>query len=108
MCWSCIASLYVFYIISDTLHIALDFFIIIIKLGVNMRKNYIQRIILTTLFLSLVYIPNAIYAKSYGEAPMLAKMVKNGKLPNVNNRLPLDPLVVTPHERIGNNRKPKG
>ena len=32
---------------------------------------------------------------------MLAKMVKNGKLPNVNNRLPLDPLVVTPHERIG-------
>ena len=66
-----------------------------------MRKNYIQRIILTTLFLSLVYIPNAIYAKSYGEAPMLAKMVKNGKLPNVNNRLPLDPLVVTPHERIG-------
>ena len=40
-----------------------------------MRKSYIQRIILTTLFLSLVYIPNAIYAKSYGEAPMLAKMV---------------------------------
>ena len=53
-----------------------------------MRKKHIQRIIVTTMFLSLVCIPSAIYAKSYGEAPMLAKMVKNGKLPNVNNRFP--------------------
>ena len=35
------------------------------------------------------------------EAPMLAEMVKNGELPTVEERLPEEPLVVEPVERIG-------
>lgn len=35
------------------------------------------------------------------EAPMLAKQVKEGTLPPVEERLPKDPLVVEPTERIG-------
>jgi peptide/nickel transport system substrate-binding protein len=37
----------------------------------------------------------------YSEAPMLAKLVQQGKLPSVDERLPESPLVVTPYERIG-------
>lgn len=37
----------------------------------------------------------------YNEAPMLAELVKEGKLPTVDKRLPQDPLVVTPLEEIG-------
>jgi len=37
----------------------------------------------------------------YSEAPMLTKLVKEGKLPPVEQRLPENPLVVTPIERIG-------
>jgi peptide/nickel transport system substrate-binding protein len=43
----------------------------------------------------------SIMAQKYKEAPMLAKMVQAGKLPPVAERLPENPLVVTPHERIG-------
>jgi peptide/nickel transport system substrate-binding protein len=35
------------------------------------------------------------------EAPMLAEMVKNGELPPVEERLPKNPLVLEPVERIG-------
>lgn len=38
----------------------------------------------------------------YKEAPQLAAMVQRGELPPVDERLPLDPVVITPHERIGN------
>ena len=37
----------------------------------------------------------------YNEAPMLAEMVANGELPPVDERLPLNPLVITPEEEIG-------
>jgi len=37
----------------------------------------------------------------YKEAPMLAELVKAGKLPPVDERVPLDPLVVEPIEEIG-------
>jgi peptide/nickel transport system substrate-binding protein len=37
----------------------------------------------------------------YNEAPMLAEMVANGDLPPVDDRLPLEPLVITPEEEIG-------
>ncbi len=37
----------------------------------------------------------------YGEAPMLAKRVKEGKLPPVDQRLPQEPLVIQPVEKIG-------
>ncbi len=40
-------------------------------------------------------------ASQYNEAPMLAEMVANGELPPVDERLPLNPLVITPEEEIG-------
>jgi peptide/nickel transport system substrate-binding protein len=44
--------------------------------------------------------PTAAAAK-YKEAPMLAELVKAGKLPPVDKRLPEDPLVVKPVSSIG-------
>ncbi len=38
---------------------------------------------------------------SFGEAPMLASLVESGDLPPVEERLPSDPLMITPYERIG-------
>ncbi len=38
---------------------------------------------------------------TYKEAPMLAEMVAAGELPPVEERLPAEPLVVAPYERIG-------
>ncbi len=40
--------------------------------------------------------------RSFNEAPMLAAKVKAGELPPVNERLPDNPLVVVPLEKIGN------
>ncbi len=40
-------------------------------------------------------------AASYGEAPTLAALVEAGELPPVEERLPVDPLVISPVERIG-------
>jgi len=37
----------------------------------------------------------------YHEAPMLAKLVKQGKLPPIEERLPEEPLVVVPEEKVG-------
>jgi peptide/nickel transport system substrate-binding protein len=39
--------------------------------------------------------------KSFGEAPMLAELVKAGKLPPVEQRLPAEPLVIQPLDEIG-------
>ena len=38
------------------------------------------------------------HAQEYNEAPMLAKLVKQGKLPPVEERLPENPLVLNPPE----------
>ena len=38
------------------------------------------------------------YAEKYNEAPMLAELVKQGKLPPVEERLPENPLVLNPPE----------
>ena len=38
---------------------------------------------------------------AFSEAPMLAEMVAAGDLPSVEERLPLDPLVIEPAEMIG-------
>ena len=40
-------------------------------------------------------------AMEYNEAPMLKEMVKAGKLPPVEERLPKDPVVIEPTEEIG-------
>ena len=51
--------------------------------------------------LILVFSQSAISAKSLNEAPMLAKLVASGKLPPVKERLPDNPAVVSPLEKIG-------
>lgn len=43
----------------------------------------------------------AVAAGKYKEAPMLAKLVSEGKLPSVDKRLPEEPLVVKGEEGIG-------
>ncbi len=43
----------------------------------------------------------AAWAATYQEAPDLADMVKAGKLPAVAERLPDDPMVVTPQDSVG-------
>ncbi len=40
-------------------------------------------------------------SSAYNEAPMLAEMVANGELPPVDERLPAEPQVVEPEDRIG-------
>jgi len=37
----------------------------------------------------------------YGQAPQLAEMVANGELPPVEERLPQEPLIITPIEEVG-------
>src|SRR5437763_2137984 len=41
------------------------------------------------------------FPKSFKEAPTLAELVKAGKLPPVEQRLPQDPLVIKPLNEIG-------
>src|SRR4051812_545853 len=43
----------------------------------------------------------AAQAAEYHEAPMLAELVKAGKLPPVNERVPENPRVITPVEEVG-------
>lgn len=43
----------------------------------------------------------AVLAQTYSEAPMLAERVTQGELPSVDERLPANPLVVTPIEEVG-------
>jgi peptide/nickel transport system substrate-binding protein len=38
---------------------------------------------------------------AYKESPMLAELVKAGKLPSVDKRLPANPRVITPKEKVG-------
>lgn len=59
-----------------------------------------KRILLLALVMLLVLSAGAAAAK-YNEAPMLAKLVKEGKLPPVEERLPKEPLVVKVVEEIG-------
>jgi len=59
-----------------------------------------------TTFCTLVVLALAVIcppsdAKRYNEAPMLAKLVSEGKLPPVEERLPEEPMVVRPYDRIG-------
>ncbi len=41
------------------------------------------------------------FPKKFSEAPMLAELVKAGKLPPVENRIPEEPMVVKPLHSIG-------
>lgn len=52
------------------------------------------------LFLGLLLLLSVGYAQ-YSEAPELVERVEAGDLPSVEDRLPLEPLVVEPYESIG-------
>jgi peptide/nickel transport system substrate-binding protein len=55
------------------------------------------------LVLALVVLGGAVFAQatSYKESPVLADLVKAGKIPTVDKRVPKDALVVKPVEKVG-------
>ena len=67
-----------------------------------MRKCVVVSLVLMLVF-SLVFgnVSISFSQKKYNEAPMLAELVKAGKLPPVEQRLPEEPLIVEPAEQIG-------
>ena len=64
----------------------------------NMKK-LMTLAVLSALLIFCLSMPLA--QDAYGEAPMLAEMVAAGDLPPVEERLPANPLVIAPIERIG-------
>jgi len=67
-----------------------------------MRKYLVVLIVLSLVLSVFVGFDSISFAqKKYNEAPMLAELVKAGKLPPVEERLPENPLVVKPIEEIG-------
>jgi len=58
-------------------------------------------IVLVSTILTMGVVPNAFTQKKYNEAPELAELVKQGKLPPLEQRLPKEPLVITPLEEVG-------
>ena len=65
-----------------------------------MKQIKFLLIFLLTLLIIGSVIP--VVAQDYNEAPMLAAMVEAGDLPDVAERLPANPMVITPWEEIGN------
>ncbi|HPO81986.1 MAG TPA: ABC transporter substrate-binding protein [bacterium] len=62
------------------------------------------RVFISIVLVSLLVVgimPNAFTQKKYNEAPELVELVKQGELPPVEQRLPKEPLVLTPLEEIG-------
>jgi len=69
-----------------------------------MRKILVCLVVLSLIFSVFVSFSSISFAqKKYNEAPMLAELVKSGKLPPVEQRLPVasDVYVVKPVEEIG-------
>ncbi len=66
-------------------------------------RRFIALLVFLMLVLSLLvgFDSISLAQKKYNEAPMLADLVKQGKLPSVEKRLPEDPLVIEPVEEIG-------
>ena len=54
----------------------------------------------SSLFILSIVIGSITFAGKYKESPMLAKLVKAGKLPSVDERLPNNPVVVGPGSLI--------
>ncbi len=70
--------------------------------GRSMKKFLVGLVmlgLLSTLFVG--YDSIALSQKKYNEAPMLAELVKQGKLPPVEQRLPGKPLILRPVEQVG-------
>ncbi len=64
-----------------------------------MKLSYNKVLIL--LLILVVVLGNTFSAPKYNEAPSLAQLVKQGKLPPVEERLPKNPVVLKPFEEIG-------
>ncbi|MGQ9629840.1 MAG: ABC transporter substrate-binding protein [bacterium] len=58
-------------------------------------------VVLLSIVLCLLFVVSAAPQMKYKEAPMLAELVKAGKLPPVEKRLPKEPTVIKPVEEIG-------
>ena len=54
---------------------------------------------------ALTLLPHQALAQAAKEAPDLAKLVADGKLPKLAERLPEKPLVVQPLEKVGTLRR---
>jgi len=67
-----------------------------------MKRFWVIGLVLVLVFsLMLGSVPISFSQKKYNEAPMLAELVKQGKLPPVEQRLPEEPMVVEPIEEVG-------
>jgi len=67
-----------------------------------MRRFWVGIVIVSLVIsLSAGFSPISFSQKKYNEAPMLAELVKQGKLPSVEERLPENPLVIKPVEEVG-------
>jgi peptide/nickel transport system substrate-binding protein len=67
-----------------------------------MKKLLLGLVILSLVLSVFVGFNSISFAqKKYSEAPMLAELVKAGKLPPVEERLPEEPWVIKPEEEIG-------
>ena len=65
-------------------------------------RRFTRSPILVLLVLTLLCLaPFVFAAPKYQEAPQLAALVKAGKLPPVDQRLPKEPMVLTPTEAVG-------
>ncbi len=62
-----------------------------------MKKCLVVLVVLSL----LIGFASTSFTQGYSEAPALAELVKEGKLPSVEERLPEEPLVVEPVEEIG-------
>jgi len=72
-----------------------------------MRKGLIVSLVLVLVFsLTIGSISVSFSQKKYNEAPMLAELVKQGKLPPVEERLPEEPFVVGPGVLVDKNDLP--
>ena len=66
-----------------------------------MQKKQWLRLSVCLLVVALGAVTAAAGEMTYKEAPMLAEMVKAGTLPPVEQRLPAEPLIVPPIEKVG-------
>jgi peptide/nickel transport system substrate-binding protein len=69
------------------------------KMGSPNRSLFSSLIIILLLASTTAWNTEKTWA--FEESPMLAKMVKEGKIPPVNERLPQEPAVVTPFDKPG-------
>jgi peptide/nickel transport system substrate-binding protein len=65
------------------------------------RKVLVSLVLLVVVFSLGLGIVSVSFAQKYNEAPMLAELVRQGKLPPVEGRLPDRPVVIKPIEGVG-------